>query len=421
MSRRIHRLLAQCALCGLGTGALAPAFAADALTLEQAAGIAARRAPLVAAGREREAAAAADLDRAGRLPDPTLQFGIQNLPVQGSGAYTFSAEPTTARYVGISQALPSAASLSAQRSVALAGTGLARADRRQAAFAARQGAAAAWVDLWAAQRADALLAELSTQAALAIQAAQARVAGATGSAADVLAARAQAADIDNRRDAIAADAARARAALARWTGAARADAALGAAPDFAQLPAPETTLLGTPDAQAPLLEWGPRVDAARAALQQARATLAPDWSVGASYGVRAPGLPSMVSVQVGVRLPLFARHREDADVDARAAALRALQQQREDARRAQLAAVAGSVAAWRGWNAQVARDESTLLALAHDRAATALAAYAAGGALQPWLDADSAEIQTRLGYVDALAARARAWVGLAYLIPGEQP
>ncbi len=421
MSLRIPRLLVQCALCGLGAGALAPTQAADALTLEQAAALAARRAPLVAAGREREAAAAADLDRAGRLPDPTLQFGVQNLPVQGSGAYTFSADPTTMRYVGVNQEIPSSAALAARRSTALADAQRARADRRQATFAARQGAAAAWVELWAAQRAQQQLGELARQATLAIHAAQARLAGATGSATDVLAARAQAAEIDNRRDAVAADEARARASLARWIGARQADAVLGDAPDFARLPAPEAQLLSSPDAQAPLLEWGPRIDAARAALQQARATLAPDWSVGASYAVRAPGLPSMAAVQVGVRLPLFARHREDADVDARDAELRALQQQRDDARRAQLADVARTVAAWRGWNAQVARDETTLLALAHDRARTALAAYAGGGALQPWLDADNAEIQTRLSYVDALAARARAWVELAYLLPEEQP
>jgi outer membrane protein TolC len=412
--RGVRRALALLAAC-----ALAPAHAA--LSLQQAAAQAARRAPLVAAGRDREAAATADLDRAGRLPDPTLQLGIQNLPVQGAGAYTFSADPTTMRYVGVSQAIPSAATLSAQREAALAGRRLAHADLRQAAYAARRAAASAWVELWAAQRAQALLAELSTQAALAIQAAQARVAGATGSATDVLAARAQAAALDNRRDAVAAEAARARAELQRWLGPAQADATLGAAPDFARLPAPEAQLLGTPDAQVPLLDWGARVDAAQAALQRARATLSPDWSVGVSYAVRAPGLPSMAAVQVGVRLPLFARHREDADVDARDAELQALQQQRADARRAQLAAVARTLASWRGWNAQVARDESTLLALAHDRARTALAAYSAGAALQPWLDADSAEIEIRLGYVDALAARARAWVDLAYLIPGEQP
>ncbi len=421
MPLRIPCLFAQCALCVIGASALASAHAAGALTLEHAARIAAQRAPLVAAGRAREAAAAADLDRAGRLPDPTLQFGIQNLPVQGAGAYTFSADSTTMRFVGVSQQIPSTSALNAQRSAALAGSLLARADRREAAFGARQAAATAWVELWAAQRADALLADLSTQAVLAVDAAQARLAGARAGAADVLAARAQAAEIDNRRDAIAADANRARAALARWVGTARADAALGAAPDFAQLPAPEATLLDAVDSQAPLLTWEPRVDAARAALSTARATLSPDWSVSASYGVRAPGLPSMASVQVGVRLPLFARHREDADVDARAAELQALQQQRDDARRAQRARVAQAIADWSGWNAQVRRDQNTLLALAHDRTRTALAAYAGGASLQTWLDADNAEIKTRLVYVDALAARARAWVDLAYLLPGEQP
>jgi outer membrane protein, heavy metal efflux system len=60
-----------------------------------------------------------------------------------------------------------------------------------------------------------------------------------------------------------------------------------------------------------------------------------------------------------------------------------------------------------------------LLPLDRDRAITALAGYRGGGTLQPWLDARRDEIELRLNYADALAARARLWTSLAYLLPSE--
>jgi hypothetical protein len=57
--------------------------------------------------------------------------------------------------------------------------------------------------------------------------------------------------------------------------------------------------------------------------------------------------------------------------------------------------------------------------LAADRSRVALAAYRAGGSLQPWLDARRDEINMRLAYADALAAWGRGWAALAYLIPAE--
>ena len=64
------------------------------------------------------------------------------------------------------------------------------------------------------------------------------------------------------------------------------------------------------------------------------------------------------------------------------------------------------------------RDE--LVPLAADRSRVALAAYRAGGSLQPWIEARRDEINTRLDFADALAAWGRGWVALAYLIPAEE-
>lgn len=395
-----------------------PALAAPPLTLDRAATLAVERAPQVDAGRAREDAARADRDRADRWPDPRLVFGIQNLPIQGAGAFSTAADPMTQRTIGFSQAIPSGAALAAERAGARAAESVASAGTEQARFEARRSAGDAWVALWAAREARAQLQSLMRQNELAIVVTKARLAGGTGSAADVLAAQAAQAELANRLDAVDAQIEAARAALARWVGQDAATARLADPPDFMRLPVSMARLLEAPDQQAPLLGWEPREDQAEAALQRARASKRPDWSVDFSYGARAPGLPAMVMLQVGVRLPLFARHREDQDIFARRADLEAVRAEREDARRAQVEAVQRALAEWQGLGRQVQRDRDTLLNLAHDRSAAALASYRGGASLESWLEARRSEIDIRLAYAQALGSWGRAWVGLAYLLPG---
>lgn len=388
------------------------------LTLEQTVDLAAVHAPQIQAGQYKQASAAADSDRSGRLPDPQLQFGVQNLDAQGPGAFNPNADFMTMRFVGISQDIPSFAALAAQRAKANANQGAAEADTQNAQYQAKHDAAVAWVNLWAAQQADSLLITLKTQNKIAIAIAQAHLAGATGSATDVLATRAASIELDNQLDAMHGDEQQAMASLARWIKLERIT--LASPPDFSQLMVPENRLLGQPDTQAPLLGWSPRIHAAEAELQRAQASKQPDWNVGFSYGVRAPGLPALTSLQVGMRLPIFADHRENKDIDARNADLAALRANHDDALLAQIESIQRTLARWHSLTTQIIRDETNLLPLAHDRAVTALAAYRHGGALQPWLDARSAEINTNLTYVNLLATRALAWVDLAYLIQEPQ-
>ena len=393
-----------------------PALAASPLTLQQAVTLAVERAPLVQAGRAREDAARADRNRAGRWPDPSLDFGVQNLPVQGPGAFIPAAGSMTMRTVGFSQEIPSGAALAAERAGARAGAAAASAETEQARLHTRQAAAAAWVSLWAARRARAQLEGLERQNALVIVAAKARLAGGTGSTADALAAQAAQAELANRLDQADATIAAARAALARWVGDAAAQATLADPPDFTRLPVTAAHLLQSPDAQAPLLDWESREDRAEAALQSARASKHPGWNVNLSYG-RVPGLPALATLMVGVRLPLFPAHREDQDILARRADLEAVRAERENARRAQIEAVQRLLATWQGYGRQVQRDRDTLLALAADRSAAALAAYRGGASLQPWLEARRDEIATRLDYVEALKAWGDSWAELAFLLP----
>lgn len=407
------------AALGLFLAVCASAVADDApLTLDAAVALAVRDAPLLGADAARLAAAREDAVRAGRLPDPELSVGIANLPVQGPGAFTVGADAMTMRTVGLMQRIPPRAARDAERALAQAGVDAADAARIAAAENVRQSAATAWIARWAAERRRALLAQLRDEAMTAVDASRARLAGGTGSASDALAARGELATLDARIDAADAADAAAQAELARWLGDGAARP-LADSTDFAALPVAPAQLLAQIDRQAALLPWPARERAADAAVDAARAGKRPEWRVGASYGVRAAGLPDMAMIEVGFSLPLFAGNRQDRAIGARLAERDAVADERADAMRAQRSSVEQELAQWQGWERQVRRFRDERLPLARDRTRAALAAYRGGGELRDWLDARRDEIDLRLAYADALEAWGRAWAALAYLMPAE--
>lgn len=395
--------------------------ASPVLTLDDALRQAVERAPMLAARRAQTSAAQQESARAGALPDPQLTVGIDNLAIQGAGAFTAGGDSMTMRTVGLTQALPSASKRRAERAIGAANVDLAAAQETGTALVVRQQVADAWISAWGAGHERAMLVALQSAWAQDETVAKARLRGGTGSAADVLAARMEMLDLANRIDAATAQEAQARAQLTRWLGTA-ADQPLGEAPDFAALPADETALLAALDRQAPLLGWPARERVAEAALAEARADKHPQWLLGASYGSRARGLSDMVSLQVGVSLPLFTRNRQDRGISARAAELDAVQAEHEDARRQQAEAVRAAWAQWQSLARQVQRHREVLLPLASDRSSLALAAYRGGADIQPLLQARRDELSHHADYARMQADYGRAWAALAYLLPeGDTP
>jgi len=401
---------------------VSPAWAASpVLTLDEALRQAVAHAPMLAARRAQTSAAQQESARAGALPDPQLTVGIDNLAIQGPGAFTAGSDSMTMRTVGLTQALPSASKRQAERAMGAANVELAATQETGTALGIRQQVAGAWIGAWGAEHERAMLVALQSAWAQDEAVANARLRGGSGSAADVLAARMEALDLANRIDTVTAQEAQARAQLRRWLGDA-ADQPLSDAPDFTAMPSDETALLARLDQQAPLLGWAARERAAEAALAEARADKHPQWSLGASYGSRVRGLSDMVSLQVGVSLPLFTRNRQDRGISARAAELDAVQAEHEDARRQQAEAVQAAWAQWQALGRQVRRHRDVLLPLASDRSALALAAYRGGGDIQPLLQARRDELSHHADYARMQADYGRAWAALAYLLPeGDTP
>jgi outer membrane protein TolC len=389
------------------------------LTLEQALRIAVARAPLIDASRAGVTAARQEAARAGALPDPMLTVGIANLPVTGADAFDPNADFMTMKKIGLRQEIPSRAKRESRASLAQREVDEARAAAGATRLAVRRATADAWIQLWAAQRELAALQALRSQAELAAQLAKARVSGGGASVVDALAAEAARLELDNRVEAARAERSAAQAALARWLGES-ADVAASDSPDFDALPHSQAELLDAIDRLGPLLPVVAGVETAASAIDVARAEKHPDWSVAASYGQRSGG-SDMLMFEVGIGLPLFTRTRQDRGIAAREAEYRAALAMREDLRRQEAARIRAGVARWEGLKRQIALHEDALLPLAHDRSTTALAAYRAGGPLQPWLDARRDELAVHLSHVTHLRELGLAWAALAFLLPEVAP
>lgn len=399
-----------------------PLYAASTgtpLSLTTATQIATQRAPQVQAQLLQTQATQHDAVRAGRLPDPQLTAGINNLTATGPQAFDAAADSMTMRSIGVMQVIPSLAKRRAEKSVAQTAVQLNVADVTTVRLAVKQATAGAWVRLWAAQTERQQLDALNDQFALAVKLAKAKLRGGTGNATDVLAAQSAVVQLANRITAVDAEIAAARAALQRWVGD-DVGQTLAAAPDFSTLPVSPTELQRNLNRQGPLLGWGAREDQAQAQLDLAKAGKRPNWSVGLVYGSRI-GRPDMLGIEVGVSLPLFPGNRQDQDISARYADRSAVADAHENALREQRAAVAADLATWQGDTKQITTYRDQLLPLVADRSRTALAGYRGGGSLEPWLEARRDEIDTRVAYAKALAAWGEAWSQLAYLLPDRDP
>lgn len=386
------------------------------LSLDEARRAARAASPSVAAQRARIDAAREDAARAAALPDPTLNFGIDNLTVTGADAFRLGADEMTMRRVGLMQEWPSRHKREARRASAEAQVDTAVSEAEALRLEVERRAGEAWIEAWTAEAEHQALRDLFAESERALDLAKAKLASDTGSAADALAAQVVRAEAENELRRLEARRSAARAGLARWLGSDEI-APLAPMPEMATLRDSPERLRSTLDQHAHLQVWEGRERAAETAVALAQAEKRPDLGFGVSYGARSAGLPDMMMLEVSVGLPLFTRHRQDRDIAARRAERDAVLAEREDARREMREALERQLATWEGLRDERVRYEATLLPLARDRSTVALAGYANGGELQPWIEARRDEIQTRRRAVQLQAELARGWLALDTLLP----
>ena len=401
----------RCFLFASLTG-MASFASAESLSFEAALRIATQSSPDIAVQTANVEAAKSSSTAAGRLPDPKLAVGVENLPVTGADQWSLTHDFMTMRKVGLMQDVPNGSKRAAQRAVADAVIARAEAERRMSILTVRRAAAAAWLDRYYLERRVALFEDLVRENQIFASAVQAQLAAGRGLPADVVEPQQEAADIADRRDELAAQIAKSKAVLKRWVGVVAEDSLLGEPPPLA---VDSSHLREHVHEHPDLAVFVPMTQMAQAQVHEAEANKRPDWGVEVAYGRRGSAFSDMVSVQFTLDLPLFTKNRQDPLVRAKREELTRVETERDAMLRDHTQELEGDLAEYELVSRQLARLHETRLTLAQQKADYTLASYRGGRAdLTAVLNARRELIDIRLKQIELEAKQAIAASRLYY-------
>lgn len=393
-------------------------LAAEPLTFEAALQKAEADAPSLKGRAATVQAAQSAAISADRLPDPTLDVGIRDFPVTGPDAGRFNGDDFTMTTIGVSQQFVNPAKRRARAARAGAEIGIAEAGVEVEARNIRLETALAWIDLYYGEKRLAQLKELDESLGDLQATVTARLTSGSARPSQAFEPEQLRAQVGDRRSAITAEIAKARARLARFTGDPHVSVA-GAPPDFA---INRAQLLASVGELPGLKALGAQTAAMDAETRLARADKQPDWKVTASYGRREPRFGDLVSVGVSIDLPLFGRKRQDPKIAARASEAQRARFDRMAGEREVLAALEGDLAEHAMHHSRFENARDNLVPLARRRAKLDFDSYGAGTldlgtALLATLTVAEAEVDL----LDREAEVARDAVRIIITYAGEQP
>jgi outer membrane protein TolC len=415
--RFARRALAAAVLAGLPALAAAQSAGSPALTLERALQLAQQRSNQLVAEDAAASSARSMAVAAGRLPDPTLNVGLTNLPVTGPDQFSVARDFMTMRSIGVMQEFTRSSKREARAARFEREAQAAEASRELALANLQRDTALAWLDRYYDERVRDLMTAQRGEAKLQVEAAEAAYRGGRGSQADVFAARSALAQIEDRLDQSERDVATARIQLARWAGR-PADDPLGPLPNLDTVNLRPQDLEGELGHHPQIAMMLDQEAAAQAQADEARADKRPDVSVELMYSQRGSAYSNMVSINVSIPLQWDQRHRQDQELAARLAEVRKIHAEREEEARMHRADDLAMLQQWHSDRDRLVRYDTSLLPLAADRIDAALAAYGGGSAtLSAVLEARRAQIDTRLERVRLEQDAAHLWAQLNFLVP----
>lgn len=399
----------------LGLLLISATVGAQELSLDQAIEIAVERAPQSLAQRAKLESAEAMAIAAGRLPDPELVLGVENLPVTGEDAWSTSRDFMTMRKVGVMQAFPNSRKRASQRERASAMISLAHSQVHESALDVSREAGFAWVSAYVAGQVVDQLRSLQPEVELQAASALAALGSGRGSTADALAAQSEITELQDRVLQAERELVIARAELSRWIGT-DAQRSLAPAPMFDVLPEAPAKLLSSLHRHASLVTFDAQRALAESEIGLARAQKRSDWSAELAYGDRGSAFSDMVSIEFRVGLPLFSRNRQDPLVSAKRAELAQLDAERDAELRMHTAEVTGALATWEAAYKRMILYRDERLPLLRQRSRAALSGFQSGqGDLGTVLSSHVAEIEAQEAYAALTKELGQAWVFLRYL------
>ena len=397
-------------------------YSQSSLTLAEAQRIAVERSRQLAAQDASITASREMAVAAGQLPDPTLKFGLDSLPVTSSPgvqAFNTTQDSFTTRRIGVMQEFTRDKKRKLRTERGERDTERVIAEKTVAITNIQRDTALAWLDRFYLERVRAVVATQAQETNLEIQSAEGAYRAGRGSQADIFTARASRVALDDRLSELDRRILNARAMLARWVGDA-AGAALAGEPAIDSVPFRSHALESDLEQHPMIALLKRQVELAETDVQLAKANKQSDWSVEVAYGARGPAYSNLFSVGVSVPLQWDQKNRQDREVAAKVAMAEQAKAQEEDALRAHVAEVRTMLNEWENGRERLGRYERELIPLAKDRTQATLAAYRGGkGDLTAVLAARRNEIDVRTQAVQLEMDTARFWAQLKFLIPDD--
>ena len=354
---------------------------------------------------------------AGRLPDPVLRAGIDNLPVSGSDRFNIGSDFMTMRRIGVMQEL-TASDKRRLRAAQLERTAdKASAEKEVAIARVERETAQAWIDLYFAKQMADLVHQQVSQAQLDLEAAEAAYRAGKGSQGDVFAARGRIGAAQDKVSEFDTRVRTAQSTLARWTGP-DVDVAPESLPSIDQVRLDPESIDSQLAHHPEIAVLDRQEEIARTGVQLAEANRHPDWSVEVSLQHRGQGYSNMLSVGVSVPLQWDRKNRQDRELAAKIMQADQVRDEREEMLRTHAAEVRVMLDEWRSGRERLARYKRELEPLALEQSAAVLAAYRGGkAALAEVLAARRNELEVRLQALQLAAETAKRWAQLNFLYP----
>jgi outer membrane protein TolC len=275
-------------------------------------------------------------------------------------------------------------------------------------------ASLAWLTVYFAERRAAQLVTLVDENRLLQQTLAARIANGKAMPADRTMAQQEALALDDRRDDLARDVARARAGLRRWVGERAGEPLAGEPPALA---VPPELLRNDLHRHVELATFASQRGMAQAEVNEAQAELRGDWGWELVYSRRGPQFGDMLSFQFMFDLPWQRQQRQAPQLDAKLREIDRLDAEREDATRRHGEELEAQLAELQALDRQHTRLQQQGLPLAAERVALTLAAYQSGRSdLAPVLVARREVVEARMRLIELDAQRMALRVRLNTLV-----
>ena len=419
LTRHVLHKLAHNALPWLLSSLLLPAtaWAQPLLTLERAVQLSLQQSRQLPAQDALVESARHMAVAAGQSPDLTLKLGINNLPVTGSDAFNLTNDFMTMASIGVMRELTGADKLKARSARFEREADVALADRAMTQINLGRDTAMAWLERHFNERMTALMRTQREEARLQVEGAEATYRGGRGTQAEVFAARAQVAQIDERLQQIQQNIDVAQTRLVRWVGP-EGRQALAAAPDLTHVP------LQLNDLEV-LLKNHPHIavlekqeSLARAEADIAQTEKKSDWSMELMFSQRGPAYSNMISINFSRPLQSNQANRQDRELAARLSRVGQIQAQRDEAIRERVAEAGAWLQQWQGNRKRLETYDRDLIPLGAQRTQAALAAYRGTGPLAAVLEARRMEIDIGMDRLRLEMETAGLWAQLNHLIAG---